>query len=277
VWDFLFEYYPLSPAKLTAWHPGFGVVLEGPPAQTYLRQPGYRRVPGGVTADPGSLTGRRPRLALAIGILHGTLTRPAVTGCFALHEWAMVYRLSQDEVRHAQLPLRLSPEDIASAVETIGLRCTHIDAFRFFTPAAVPLNALVPTRASQPQLEQPGCLHAAMDLYKMTAWFQPLTSSDLLLDTFENAARARELDMRSSPYDVSAFGMAPIRVETPEGRREYAKAQADLRQRTDPLRRRLLADLSEIQAAMDSVPEQDSRPGDEGVAGGVNDGAADAV
>ena len=36
-----------------------------------------------------------------------THARPAQLGCFGLHEWAMVYRQSPDEVRHAAWPLRL--------------------------------------------------------------------------------------------------------------------------------------------------------------------------
>lgn len=251
VGDFLFDYYPFSPAKLMAWHPGYGVALEGPAAHDYLAHSGYTQVADGVTADLGLLDGREQRLDVAIRILRGTLSRPAVTGCFALHEWAMVYQQSQDEVRHSTLPLRLAPEDIASTVESVGLRCTHIDAYRFFTPQALPLNPVEPTRATQPLLEQPGCLHAAMDLYKMTAWFLPLTSSDLLLDCFENAATARELDMRASPYDVSAFGLEAIRVETPEGRREYAEHQTALMERTDPLRQRVLADLEALRDAHD--------------------------
>jgi hypothetical protein len=135
-------------------------------------------------------------------------------------------------------------------VESVGLRCTHIDAFRFFTPAAAPLNSLEPTRASQPDLEQPGCLHAAMDLYKLAGWFSPLVGSDLLMDCFENAARARRLDMQASPYDVSAFGLPAIRVETPEGRREYVAAQQDLMEATGPLRATLLGVLSDLRSEL---------------------------
>jgi hypothetical protein len=245
--DFLFDYYPFSPAKLSAWHPGFGVILEGPAADSYLSTPGYTRAGEGVTGDVTWLSSKLPRLEMAIRILSGTASRPPVTGCFGLHEWAMVYGLAQDQVRHEYLPLRVSPAAVTATVESVGLRCTHIDAFRFFTPEAVPLNALEPTRATQPDVEQPGCLHAAMDLYKMATWFSPLVSSDLMMDCFENAARARQLDMQASPYDVSGFGLAAIQVETPEGRREYAAAQRELMEATDPLRARLLADLVTLQ------------------------------
>ena len=253
--DFLFDYYPYSPSKLATWHPGFGVVLEGPEARPYLALSGYRAEGDGATADIGWLDSRLDRLAVAIRILEGTSSRPAVTGCFALHEWAMTYHLTQEELRHAYLPLRVTPDEVASTVEAIGLRCTHIDAFRFYTPDAVPLNELQPTRATQPDLEQPGCLHASMDLYKYAFWFSPLVSSDLVADCFENAARARELDMRASPYDMSPFGLAPIRVETPEGRREYAAEQRILMERTAPLRTRLLATLVNLAHAC----QQDAR------------------
>lgn len=93
----------------------------------------------------------------------------------------------------------------------------------------------------------------------MTAWFLPLTNSDLLMDCFENAALAREIDMRASPYDLSEFGMEPIRVETANGRREYAVHQQRLMASSDPLRRRLLADLEELQAAYKAPSELASR------------------
>ena len=248
--DFLFDYYPYSPGKLATWHPGNGVTLRGEAAQSYLRLSGYRSAGDGVTADLACLAPQRSRLDLALRILEGTASRPASTGCFGLHEWAMVYGLAQDDVRHAYVPLRISPEQIAATVDEVGLRCTHIDAYRFFTDAALPLNAHEPTRQTQPDMEQPGCLHASMDLYKYAFWFSPFISSELVMDCFENAARARELDMRASPYDMTAFGLEPIRVETPEGRREYAAQQRRLMAATAPLRTRLAAALSELRAAL---------------------------
>jgi hypothetical protein len=55
--------------------------------------------------------------------------------------------------------------DTVVEAEVAGpLRCSHFDAFRFFTPEAVPRNAGSPSRATQQDWEQPGCLHANMDL-----------------------------------------------------------------------------------------------------------------
>jgi hypothetical protein len=246
--DFLFDYYPYSAGKLTMWHPGYGIALQGDAALPYLLGSGYVQTNEGVTADLAWLTSRLPRLDVAIRILTGTTDRQPVLGCFGLHEWAMVYGLAQDEVRHTSLPLRVSPDEISATVDTVGLRCTHIDAYRFFTPEASPLNSLEPTRATQPELEQPGCLHASMDLYKLAGWFTPLVSSDLLMDCFENAAQARRVDMRASPYDVSGFDMTPIPVETADGRREYVAAQMDLMEATAPLRARLLEVLVKLQS-----------------------------
>jgi hypothetical protein len=241
--DFLFEYYPYSPTKLATWHPGHGVVLEGEAARQYLAHTGYTEVPGGVTTDIAALAKHRSRLELALRILTGTSSRPAMTGCFGLHEWAMVYGQDQEQVRHAYLPLRVSPAQVTATVDDVGLRCTHIDAYRFFTPQAKPLNPIEPTRETQPDLEQPGCLHAGMDLYKYAFWFSPFVGSDLIMDCFENSVMIRELDMRASPYDMAPFGLTPVRVETAEGRREYADAQHELMVRSDPLRERLAKTL----------------------------------
>jgi hypothetical protein len=125
-------------------------------------------------------------------------------------------------------------------VESLGVRCTHFDAYRFFTPAARPLNLLVPTRDSQPDLEQPGCLHAGMDLYRHAYKLSPLVPSDLIADCFELASEIRTLDMRASPYDLADLGYPPVRVETPEGRAEYVRAQRDFADRAAVLRSRLI-------------------------------------
>lgn len=249
VLDFMFDYYPFSPGKLESWHPGYGVTLTGDVGH-YLASPAYERTPdGGATATLDWLnTSRRARLAMTIRILEGTASRPARTGCFGLHEWAMVYGLEQDQIRHEKVPLRISPSAIRATVDDIGLRCTHIDAYRFFTAEAEPMNATVPTRSTQADDDQPGCLHTSMDLYKFAFWHSPLVSSDLVFDCFVNAAHTREIDMRASPYDVTPFGLEPIRVETPEGRRRYVDEQHRMMERTDPLRKRLLDTLTKLSA-----------------------------
>lgn len=251
--DFLFEYYPYSVAKLTAWHPGHGFVLGGD-ADAFLQTRGYVTTHDGVTTSLAQAPFRPDRLELALRVLDGTANRAPMTGCFGLHEWAMVYGLDQADVRHASVPLRLTPQEIRAAVDEIGLRCTHIDAFRFFTPEAVPLNSIVPTRATQPELEQPGCLHASMDLYKYAMWFSPYVGSDLVADCFDLARQARALDMQASPYDCADFGLEPVRMETPEGRAEYARRQRELTAAAAPLRERLATQLQVLRRSDPAEP-----------------------
>jgi hypothetical protein len=173
-------------------------------------------------------------------LLAATAGRPGFFGCFGMHEWAMVYRQTPDEIRHNQHPLRFAPGELARIVEAQPLRCTHYDAFRFFTVPARPLNRIELTRDSCVENEQPGCLHANMDLYKWAYKLAPLTPAELVADCFELARDIRELDMRASPYDLSALGFAPVKVETPEGRAEYERRQSDFAERARPLRQRLL-------------------------------------
>ncbi|HET7902785.1 MAG TPA: 3-methyladenine DNA glycosylase [Candidatus Nanopelagicales bacterium] len=250
--DFLFEYYPTRPGQLRRWHPGLGVAVAG---RTPLSEdPAYHRVlVDGVetsTVDPSRFARRRDGIAWVEGLLRRSAERPARWGCFGLHEWAMVYGLAQDEVRHEQVPLRLTPQEIRAVVDEQGLRCTHYDAFRFFTPEAAPRNELAPTRETQPDLDQSGCLHATMDLYKWSSKYAALVGSDLVADCFALALDARTLDMDAAPYDLREYGREPVRVETPEGRAEYVRRAREIADRGAPLRASLAAAL---RAALDAL------------------------
>ena len=179
-----------------------------------------------------------PRLAptarFVRALLTATAARPPRLSCFGLHEWAMVYRSPTAPAR--AVPLRLGAAGTDAVVESLPVHCTHHDAFRFFTPAARPRNAVAPARADQVAHEQPGCLHATMDLYKWAYKLAPATPAELVADCFALAAEVRELDMRASPYDLAALGYAPVRIETAGGRAEYARAQAGFVERAAPLR-----------------------------------------
>ncbi len=239
--DFLFEYYPTKPALLHRWHPGAGVALEpGPdgPAPHAAWRWYIVDDDGRTRLDVDAfLAERGDTVRYVAAIVGATAARPAATGCFGLHEWAMVYR--EAEHRHP-LPLRLGGRGTDEVVEAHRIRCTHVDAFRFFTPDAAPRNTLQPTRESQPALEQPGCLHANMDLYKWALKLGPLVPGDLLLDCFELAREIRTTDMQASPYDVSSYGLEPVAIETPDGKAEYVRRQRDYAQRSASLRARLL-------------------------------------
>lgn len=251
--DFLFTYYSFSPHQLLAWHPGLGRACGGEKAQALFALHGYQQTEYGVAIDAAQYIGRW-RSAHRIGqLLRATLDRAPTFGCFGMHEWAMVYRIEPSDVRHCSWPLRLSLEQIAAVVDDVGARCTHFDAFRFFTEPARPLNALQLTRDDQLSAEQPGCLHAGMDLYKWAYKLSPLTSSELVADCFELAREIRAVDMRASPYDLSAAGYRAIAVETSGGRTEYIENQRDFAARAMPLRRRLLDEVQALIDAFDAV------------------------
>ena len=255
--DFLFTYYSYRPPHLLRWHPGLAAVCGGASAASFLDHRGYRRVEHGVTLDPAEFVGRARSARWIVDLLHSTSARPPTFGCFGMHEWAMVYRSKPDELRHSSWPLRMSADQIAAVVEDTGARCTHFDAFRFFTEAARPLNALQLTRRDQLASEQPGCLHAGMDLYKWAYKLSPMTGSDLVADCFELAREIRTVDMQASPYDLTAAGHRPIRVETEEGRSEYVAHQRRFAERAGILRLRLLADAESIAAALADVSGDD--------------------
>jgi hypothetical protein len=237
--DFLFTYYSQRPRQLRRWHPGADIALRGADPADF--GPEYRRDGDIVRVDVDAVMARRgDSIRWIVDLLRQTASRPAQLGCFGMHEWAMVYRQSPEEVRHADWPLRLSPADTAAVVDDNRVRCSHFDAYRFFTVPARSLNVLTPTRESQPALDQPGCLHANMDLYKWAYKLNPLVGSDLVADCFALAREIRALDMRASPYDLADLGYPPVRVETAEGRAEYAAAQRSFADRAAPLRARLV-------------------------------------
>ena len=239
--DFLFTYYTFRPNQLRRWSPGLGYAIlsmDAPHARWQL----YRTTPDGmVTVDADLIAERRSVLVQTIRrLLRATTARSPALGCFGMHEWAMVYRLDADDVRHSSWPMRFDAGHIADIVEERGLRCTHFDALRFFTEPARPLNQLSLSREQQIEHEQPGCLHAGMDLYKWAYKLTPAVSSDLVLDALELARDIRYVDMRASPYDLETLGLAPIAVETGQGRAEYVRHQQDFARRAAPIRRQLL-------------------------------------
>jgi len=237
--DFLFTYYAHRPAQLRRWHPGAGVhLLE---ADERAGWSGYRYEGRAAFADLKAFTATKgPRLGATRDLLAATAARPARLGCFGLHEWAMVYHCGQDGTRHPSWPLRLGAEGTDAVVDRHALRCTHFDAYRFFTSAAEPLNSLAPRADTRVELEQPGCLHTTMDLYRLAFRLTPLVPSTLVMDCFDLAREVREVDMRASPYDLRDLGYQPIEVETAAGKAQYVAAQRAFAERGQPLRRRLI-------------------------------------
>jgi hypothetical protein len=236
--DFLFQYYSYRPAELLRWSPGPDVLLEA--AQTGdIAWREFTPIECGLILPSDSLPDhRRDFLQWAIGYFEGIAARPASFHCFGMHEWAMVYRAP--EIRHRETPLRVSAAEVARLVENEGIRCTHFDAYRFFTSEAVPLNRIALTRANTDQHDQKGCIHVTMDLYKYAYKLAPWVSGELIADAFLLAWEARQIDMRASPYDLQHFGLTPIPMETQAGREEYVNLQRDLAVKAEPIRQRLI-------------------------------------
>jgi len=238
VHDFLFEYYEFRTSHLQRWTPGFGVRLAGATREE-VAWPDFRESDAGLSLPASAFPDHRIEyLRWAVQYLETILAREPTFVCMGLHEWAMVYR--DPEVRHPAVPFRLSRAEIEAVVESQGLRCTHFDAYRFFTRAAAPLNRWELTRATTTEHDQAGCLHVNMDLYRFAYKIAPFCPSDLLADAFDLARIAREIDMRASPYDLGGFGFAPVKIETSAGRAEYAALQQEAFRQAQPIRVRLI-------------------------------------
>jgi hypothetical protein len=262
--DFLFTYYAQKPGQLRRWHPGAGAVLAGAAAAERSGWKHYRTLDDGELASAGLPAGstavtvdvaafladRKEAVVFAGIILRGTAARPAQFGCFGLHEWAMVYHQDRFDLRHEYLNLRLGSAGTDKVVEENRIRCTHFDAFRFYTPDAVPLNELAPSRETQRHLEQPGCLHANMDLYKWAYKLLPLLPSELVMDCFELSWRIRAMDMQASPYDLAEWGYPPIPIETPQGKAAYVEHQRSFAAEAAVLRGRLARELAAVSAGL---------------------------
>ena len=256
VHDFLFTYYNFSPAKLKQWVPALDDILEvddaALEAHPWLRDRHYLIEEGTLRLNPDLIDASALRTAQFVIELCGhILDRTPRLRCFGLHEWAMVYKLTPEHIRHTGYRLRMSPADLAAFIESQSLCCSHYDAFRFFTPEARPLNSLQPTLDSRIQNEQGACLHANMDLYKWAYKLWPWIGSDLIADCFVLAMEGRDLDMRASPYDLADLGYAPVCIETEEGRRVYQAEQLRLAEKAVPVRQQLAKQAKKIIRAQD--------------------------
>lgn len=251
--DFLWEYYPLRPGILARWNPGATVAIQRPPDghpalpeyEARLEWRWHREEDGHLFLDLEQFRDARARgIRFVHDLARAILSRTPKFSCFGWHEWCMVYG---GDKRH-DIPLRLGQEGTDQAVEAATIACTHYDAFRFFTDEAVPHNTLYPTREKALELEQGGCLHANMDVLKWCLQLGPAIPGDLLLDAYDLARDIRWMDMAAAAYDLSNLGVEPIRIETPQGRSQYAALQKNFAARAKPLRERLLALTSHIGA-----------------------------
>jgi hypothetical protein len=248
VYDFLFQYYTYSPGKLEAWHPAVGEVLaDSAEGRERFRPPLYRRAHNGLIRRDVSVLRDKDldRQRSSVSLLVATQRQFPNFGCYGVHEWAMVY--GGHDVRHDEVaPLRLSQKEVDEFVEGRPVVCSHFDAFRFFAPRAKPLNRMELEWSTRHEVEQPGCIHANMDLYRWAYGAMPWIGSDLLWETFELATELRVLDMQASPYDLRGLGLEPVRVESPAGRLEYRVRQRELSERASSLRVKLIGSLEQV-------------------------------
>lgn len=238
VMDFLFEYYAFRPSYLKSWSPGLGKLLIDGTSHNW-RFDEMESINGDTFLSIKYFDRSRiSSLQWILEVLKQSANRKPSFGCFGMHEWAMVYKA--DRVRHDYLSLRMDEEELAEFVESRPLVCTHYDAFRFFTDEAKPQNKHELNRDNFVEMEQPGCLHTNMDLYKWAFKMYPWISSNTIRQAFELAVETRVMDMKASPYDLRERGLEPIKIETKEGREEYMKKQRIIFEKSKPIRQQLI-------------------------------------
>lgn len=251
VMDFLFEYYAFRPSNLRRWSPGIGIGLEYSET-VQLPEISELSVGNGIAyVDPNFFPQKRiSSLKWMIKMLENTQNSRPSFGCFGMHEWAMVYR--SENPRHSQVPMRMEPDELAEFVESRPLLCTHFDAFRFFTDPAKPMNKFDLSREKFHEMEQPGCIHSNMDLYKWAFKMYPWIPSSLILDAFELAVEARHIDMQASPYDLRDQGLEPIKIETDSGRKEYKQKQEMIFEKGVPIRDKIIEAMNRLLMVIES-------------------------
>jgi hypothetical protein len=249
VMDFLFEYYAFRPSYLKSWSPGLDTLLING-GSTDWRFEEMKTVNNDCYLDISYFSEDRiSSLQWIIDVLQQSANRKPSFGCFGMHEWAMVYKA--DQVRHDYLDLRMNMEKLADFVESRPLVCTHFDAFRFFTDEAKPQNKFELNRDKFAQMEQPGCLHTNMDLYKWAFKMYPWICSETIREAFKLAVETRFVDMKASPYDLRDRGIEPIKIETDEGRKEYMQKQQAIFEKSQPIRQQLIKEYKHLLDAVE--------------------------
>jgi len=246
VLDFLLDYYAFRPTKLKVWSPGLLVEVENTPRIRALLSP-FKTIESATTIclDASALIEKRRKHMQWVLILQKSIAaKPPLFGCYGLHEWAMLYKSEQK--RHPYLSLRVSQQLLDDTVEANPLRCTHYDAYRFFTEPAVPLNEEPLAREEVLQFEQGGCIHNNMDLYKWSFKFYPWLPSELIWKAFNLALKARIVDMEASPYDVRDYGYGAIEIEKPAGMKAYVHKQKELADEAAILRAQWISEITAI-------------------------------
>ena len=239
-----------APSTRVAWWAGAPAPPRHQPLPLRLAQPDLNRA---VAASPIACTHFDAYRFFAPGVSSPPLEQPG-RGCLAGTRRKSSGHTGLRDARPCDAP--------CDARRAATPAPTRRDAPHRANPVqAVALNTARLTREEQAAHEQPGCVHASMDLFKYAAKLHPYLPSSLLADTLELAIAARVLDMRASPYDLTGvdapgFDLRAVRVETPEGRREYQVQQAAVARRAAPLRQQLLRHYdAALEAVAETAPE----------------------
>ena len=233
-------YYPLSPAKLRRWHPGAGVVLAGPSA-AYL---GLRGLPAGRRRrhrgprPPARRPGDRlPDVRRLLAATRGRGPRSSAASACTSGRWSTGSRrrgpprglaAAAGHGRHRRRSSR------RAAIAVHALRRVPV----LHPGGAARSTRCSPTRDTQPELEQPGCLHAGMDLYKWALQADPLMPSRAggrLLRAGPGDPRRSTCGPRRTTWPASATRRSRWRPRTAgpttSGQRGFADSGALLRTR----------------------------------------------
>jgi len=255
IYNFIFNYYRFRPkATIERFSAGIDVGVEFV-EDLYLAPPSkYLSVRNGlIEIDPVKLFNEKSiqRIRNVHTLLDIVQRRVPSFSCFGVHEYAMLHSGARHSYfQSGVLKLRMSQQEIDAVVERAPIRCTHFDAIRHFPDSSSKMCVIKTSPQSRTRNEQAGCIHTNLDLFKFSLRLWPFASSELVADALELAIRARELDMRASPYDLSSvsdfqelkcdFNLTPILIETESGRAEFRDATMALYRDSLPIRQDLI-------------------------------------
>ena len=204
VWDFPVQLLQPAPAP-TEGLPSRVRHGAGRPRRPRVPEPKrLRRRRRGVHGEPGLPARPRRDAAFRRGVVE--VDGISAASVRVLRDARVGHGLPRRRSASRGVPLRLGAAGTDAVLESIPLRCSHVDAYRFFTRPPSPA-----TRAPHPC--HPGPVGSSPAVctrtWISTRWSHklgPLVDSGLLMDCLDLAATARELDMRASPTICASTG-----------------------------------------------------------------------
>ena len=278
IYNFLFTYYRFRPHRtLERYSAGLEFGLEkhcnsDDDGSLYLPSSKHFSVKNNcIEMDP--VKSLNEKSVTRIRNLHTLLAlvqrRPPTFSCFGVHEFAMLHSGARHSHFQKNLKLRMTQREIDDVVERAPIRCSHFDATRHFPESALKSCGIKTGPTLRVKNEQAGCIHTNLDLFKFSLRLWPFASSELVADALELAIRARELDMRASPYDLSSisdftelgrdFDLTPVLIETESGRAEFRDSTMVLYRDSLPIRNRLIKVASSVLDCVSSTTTTSTR------------------